>query len=51
MRTGILSVGLALSTVKSDLISGEIKNRSSVPSMKAMNNTQHIDTIAPANVG
>ena len=51
MRTGILSVGFALSTVKSDLISGEINHRSSVASMNVINSTQHIDTTAPANVG
>ena len=49
--TGIRSVGLALSTVKSDLISGAMNHRSSVPSMKVINTTQHTDTTAPATVG
>ena len=49
--TGIRSVGLALSTVKSDLISGAMNQRSSVPSMNVINTTQHTDTTAPATVG
>ena len=49
--TGIRSVGLALSTVKSDLISGAMNHKSSVPSMNVINTTQHTDTTAPATVG
>ena len=49
--TGIRSVGLALSTVKSDLISGAMNHKSSVASMNVINTTQHTDTTAPATVG
>ena len=49
--TGILSVGFALSTVKSDRMSGEINHNSSVPSMNVIKTTQHIETTAPATVG
>jgi len=51
IRTGILSVGFALSTVKSDRISGAMNHMSSVASIKVMKRTQHIDTTAPAVVG
>ena len=51
IRTGIRSVGFALSTVKSDRISGAMNHISSVASMKVMKATQHIETTAPAVVG
>ncbi len=51
MRTGILSVGLALSTSNSDRMSGEIKATSSESNSKQMNATQHTEMTAPVVVG
>ena len=49
--TGILSVGFALSTCSSDLMSGETNQRSSVASMKQMKVTEQMETTAPVVVG
>ncbi|TRY73279.1 hypothetical protein TCAL_16888 [Tigriopus californicus] len=51
MRTGMRSVGLALSTWSSDWISGVMNHTNSVMSINTMKDTQHTDTIAPVVVG
>lgn len=49
--TGIRSVGFALSTSNSDLMSGEMNQRSSVISMRQMKSTQQMEITAPVKVG
>ena len=49
--TGILSVGFALSTNNSDLMSGEMNQNSSVNSMRQMKVMQQMEMMAPVRVG
>ena len=49
--TGILSVGFALSTRSSDLMSGEMNQNSSVINIRQMKIMQHIEMMAPVRVG